>query len=236
MSFSVSCGSCGLEYSGRRPFAAAANARDPGFLALLWEIGRWLRTARALARGGDWEQASLARLPRRSRLLAALPPPLPRAAHLGALVDRARPRARVPGRVRDPLLREPRDARLRALPLADGHAAAAARYVDAIAERLGTACTSASACARCGATPTGSSCAPTTTRRTASTRRRRHPRRPGARAARGSDARRAARARRASRTRANEAVLHTDASFLPRAPRRARLVELPARRRRPARR
>jgi uncharacterized protein len=46
MSFSVSCGGCGLEYSGRRPFAQPANAASPRFLALLWEIGRWLRTAR----------------------------------------------------------------------------------------------------------------------------------------------------------------------------------------------
>jgi predicted NAD/FAD-binding protein len=48
MSFSVSCGSCGLEYSGRRPFARVRNAASPSFLALLWEIGRWLRTAAAL--------------------------------------------------------------------------------------------------------------------------------------------------------------------------------------------
>ena len=46
MSFSVHCGGCGLEYSGRRPFAQPANAARPGFLALVWEIGRWLRTAR----------------------------------------------------------------------------------------------------------------------------------------------------------------------------------------------
>ena len=46
MSFSVSCGGCGLEYSGRRPFAQPANATSPRYLALLWEIGRWLRTAR----------------------------------------------------------------------------------------------------------------------------------------------------------------------------------------------
>jgi predicted NAD/FAD-binding protein len=46
MSFSVSCSGCGLEYSGRRPFAQPANAARRGFLALLWEIGRWLRTAR----------------------------------------------------------------------------------------------------------------------------------------------------------------------------------------------
>jgi uncharacterized protein len=46
MSFSVSCCGCGLEYSGRRPFAQPGNAARPGFLALVWEIGRWLRTAR----------------------------------------------------------------------------------------------------------------------------------------------------------------------------------------------
>ncbi len=46
MSFSVSCSGCGLEYSGLRPFAQPANATSPRYLALLWEIGRWLRTAR----------------------------------------------------------------------------------------------------------------------------------------------------------------------------------------------
>jgi predicted NAD/FAD-binding protein len=46
MSFSVSCSGCGLEYSGRRPFAQPLNAARPGFVALVWEIGRWLRTAR----------------------------------------------------------------------------------------------------------------------------------------------------------------------------------------------
>jgi predicted NAD/FAD-binding protein len=46
MSFSVSCSGCGLEYSGRRPFAQPRNAARPFFLSLLWEVGRWLRTAR----------------------------------------------------------------------------------------------------------------------------------------------------------------------------------------------
>jgi predicted NAD/FAD-binding protein len=54
MSFSVSCLHCGLEYSSRRPFAQARNAVSPSFIALLWEIGRWLRTAgAALERHGD---------------------------------------------------------------------------------------------------------------------------------------------------------------------------------------
>ena len=45
MSFSVSC-PCGLEYSGRRPFAQARRAADPRFHALLGEVGRWLLTAK----------------------------------------------------------------------------------------------------------------------------------------------------------------------------------------------
>jgi len=47
MSFSVSCGRCGLEWSGRRPFARAANLASPRFYALLAEVSRWLRTAAA---------------------------------------------------------------------------------------------------------------------------------------------------------------------------------------------
>jgi len=46
MSFSVSCSGCGLEYSGRHPFAQPGNLARPGFVGLMWEIGRWLRTAR----------------------------------------------------------------------------------------------------------------------------------------------------------------------------------------------
>ncbi|MGH8748343.1 MAG: FAD-dependent oxidoreductase, partial [Burkholderiales bacterium] len=52
MSFSVSCRDCGLEYSGSHPFAQPRNAVRLGFHALLWEIGRWLRTA-----GRSLEQA-----------------------------------------------------------------------------------------------------------------------------------------------------------------------------------
>jgi uncharacterized protein len=46
MSFSVSCRACGLEYAGRSPFAQRRNAASARFHRLLWEIGRWLRTAR----------------------------------------------------------------------------------------------------------------------------------------------------------------------------------------------
>ena len=52
MSFSVSC-PCGLEYSGRRPFAQLRRAAQPHFHRLLWEIGRWLRTARTVARSSS---------------------------------------------------------------------------------------------------------------------------------------------------------------------------------------
>ena len=47
MSFSVACAGCGLEYSGRRPFAQPLNAARPHHLSLVWEIGRWLRTAQS---------------------------------------------------------------------------------------------------------------------------------------------------------------------------------------------
>ena len=59
MSFSVAC-PCGLEYSGRRPFAQTRRALDPRFLGLLGEIGRWLTTARRSLSDLD-ESWSLAR-------------------------------------------------------------------------------------------------------------------------------------------------------------------------------
>ncbi|MGZ8782130.1 MAG: FAD-dependent oxidoreductase, partial [Gaiellaceae bacterium] len=59
MSFSVGCTRCGLEYSGKRPFAQRRNTASPRFAALLWEIGRWLRTARRSLDERDYEQHSL---------------------------------------------------------------------------------------------------------------------------------------------------------------------------------
>ena len=59
MSFSIACAGCGLEYSGRRPFADPANAAKPGFFALLWEIGRWLRTAGPSLERTDYNEVSL---------------------------------------------------------------------------------------------------------------------------------------------------------------------------------
>jgi len=45
MSFSVACDDCGLEWSGRRPFAQARNVANPRFHRFLLEVTRWLRTA-----------------------------------------------------------------------------------------------------------------------------------------------------------------------------------------------
>ena len=58
MSFAVSCAGCGLEWSGRRPFAQRRNAASPRFLGLLREVGRWLRSAEASLDGLD-ESVSL---------------------------------------------------------------------------------------------------------------------------------------------------------------------------------
>ncbi len=61
MSFSVSCGHCGLEWSGRRPFAQRRNLRDPRFARFLLEVARWLRTARRSLEQRDYEQHTLER-------------------------------------------------------------------------------------------------------------------------------------------------------------------------------
>lgn len=59
MSFSVSCDGCGLEYSGRRPLAQPRNAASARFMGLVWEIGRWLRTAKRSLDEADYERHSL---------------------------------------------------------------------------------------------------------------------------------------------------------------------------------
>jgi uncharacterized protein len=60
MSFSVSCDRCGLEYSGRRPFAQRRNLARPRFVALMAEVARWLRTARRSLEQSDYEEHTLA--------------------------------------------------------------------------------------------------------------------------------------------------------------------------------
>ena len=60
MSFSVSCGACGLEWSGKRPFAQPRRTVDPRFLSLLAVVVRWLRTARRSLDEADYEERTLA--------------------------------------------------------------------------------------------------------------------------------------------------------------------------------
>ena len=59
MSFSVSCGDCGLEWSGRRPFAQGRRLADRRFLSLLAEVVRWLRTAEGALEDGSLEGRTL---------------------------------------------------------------------------------------------------------------------------------------------------------------------------------
>ena len=229
MSFSVSCDGCGLEYSGRRPFAQPRNAASPRFLALLCEIGRWLRTARRVARRGRRERQSLGDYldergySRRFRRHFLVP-------LTSALWSTAPGRAlEFPAALRDPLLRQPRHARLRPLPLAHGH-----RRQPQLRARSRRG--SAAGC--------GSGAAVRALRRDAGRRRGAHRRR---RASRRFDAvvvathadqalalledpsdRRARACSAAFAYTRNEAVLHTDASLLPAARGGARVLELPA--------
>ena len=59
MSFSVSCSGCGLEYSGGRPFAQPRNTTRPRHYRLLWDIGRFLRTAERALNAGRLEGLTL---------------------------------------------------------------------------------------------------------------------------------------------------------------------------------
>ena len=228
-----SCSRCGLEYSGRRPFAQPRNLASPRFHGLLWEIGRWLRTAAPLARGGRLRERLARRLPRRARLLGSA------SARTSSSRSRRRSgRPRRGGRSSFPAAYAIRFfdnhgmLGLRPLPLAHGDAAAAGVYVSAIADRARRGgCGSGSAVrairrapdgvelrgdgrrARSGSTRSSSRRTPTRRSRCSRTRARRS----GARSA-------------ASPTPRNETVLHTDASLPAARARRARLLELPQRR------
>ena len=135
-------------------------------------------------------------VPRTQPLLAAVPAPLPGSAQLRALVDGAGSRPRVPGCLRDPLLRQPRHARLRAVSLAHRH-----RREQALRGRdRGTPRRAAAPRLRRPLDPPqrrrGRAADGRRRRPPVRRRRRRHARRPGARAARGSDTGRAPRSRR----------------------------------------
>jgi uncharacterized protein len=59
MSFAVACGGCGLEWSGRRPFAQPRNAVRPAFVSMLAEVARWLRSAGRSLERRDCERLTL---------------------------------------------------------------------------------------------------------------------------------------------------------------------------------
>ena len=189
---------CGLEYSGRRPFAQPATPLSPRFLALLWEIGRWLRTARPSLdepTASDW----LARsdyLDER-RLLAAFPPALPRPADLPRS-GRRRRGARSSSRRRTRSASSRTTACSASAAFAGARSpAATTRTCDASPRGSATACALG---AGVRSVRRGSDGVELTTadgeRATLRRGRDRDARRPGARAARGPVARRAARARR----------------------------------------
>jgi predicted NAD/FAD-binding protein len=59
MSFAISCGGCGLEYSGRRPFAQPRNTVRLSHYRLFWDIGKFLRTAESALNGGRLDGLTL---------------------------------------------------------------------------------------------------------------------------------------------------------------------------------
>ena len=186
MSFSVACDRHGLEYSGSRP----------PLTRLTLEIARFLRLGEPRARRPPLRGVEPLPLRRRGGLLAAVPGPLPRPALRRALVDRSQPDARLPARLRRPLLRKPRDPRLPAPPLEDGHR----RQPELRARPRGAAAHQPLDRGPLDPPPRRRRRAAARGRRAAALRRRRgrDPRRPGAAPARGSERGRAPPARRCS--------------------------------------
>ena len=215
MSFSVSCDRCGLEWSGRRPFAQPRNAASPRFIALLCGGRALAADGAAVAGGRELRRQTLVDYIDRARLLAAASATTSSSRSTSALWSTAPERAlEFPAGVRDPLLRQPRHARLRPLPLADGRGRQPrlrrARSASGSAGRVHLGL-GVRALRR---TPTASSCARTTDEERASTRSwSRRTRDQALRLLGGPERRGAARARRRSRTRRTRRVLHTDASL-----------------------
>ena len=191
---------------GQPPAAHAADARDRPLPA-----PREPGSRRPALRGVEPLP-----LRRRGGLLAAVPGPLPRPALRRALVDRSQPDARLPARLRRPLLRKPRDPRLPAPPLEDGHR----RQPDLRARPGGAAAHQPLDRGPLDPPPRRRRRAAARGRRAAALRRRRgrDPRRPGAAPARGSERGRAPPARRLRDDRERHRPPHRRA--LPAPPRR----------------
>ena len=164
-------------------------------------------------------------LHRRGGLLAAVSGPLPRPALRRAVVDCSHPDARLPARLRRPLLRKPRDPRLQAPPLEDGRR----RQPNLRACPGGAAADQPLNRGPLDPPPRRRRRAAAGRRRAAALRRRRgrDPRRPGVAPARGPERGRAPPARRVRDDRERHRPAHRRA--LPAPPRLdPRLVELPA--------
>ena len=215
MSFSVACERHDLEYSGSRP----------PLTRLTLEIARFLRLGQSRSRRPPVRGLEPRTLRRRGGLLAAVPGSLPRPALRGAVVDRSQPDARLPARLRRPLLREPRDPRLPAPSLEDGHR----RQPELRARPRGAAADPPFDRGSVDPPPRRRHRAAARGRRAAPLRRRRgrDPRRPGTAPARGSERGRAPPARRLRDDRERHRPPHRRA--LPASPHRhPRLLELPA--------
>ena len=229
MSFSVGCGRCGLEWSGRRPFAQPLNAASPRFLALLAEVGALAATARRALEDASYED----------RTLGSTSSPSAATRGASATTSSSRSRRRSGRRRRSARSSFPAAYAIRFFDnhgmlgfgrfdwrtVAGGSRAYVGRALRAAAR---PAARSAWASASCGARSTASSLR-TRGRAGAALRqgRRRHARRPGAAAARRPERRRSGASSAPSATRRTTPCCTPTPRFLPRTARRPRVLELP---------
>ena len=120
MSFSVSC-TCGLEYSSSHPFAQSRRLADPRHLLSARGDRALAPDSGQVARGAGKRRLDAGALPGRAPILAAVSSTLSHPDDGRSLVDGARAGARVPRCGRDSLLRESRHARLPSSWLAVRH-------------------------------------------------------------------------------------------------------------------
>ncbi len=161
MSFSVSCAAAGSSTRAAGRSRRPRNAASPRFLALLWEIGRWLRTRGAVARATPTTRAPRSRSTSTQhgysqRFRAHFLVPL-----TSALWSTAPGRAlEFPAAYAIRFFEQPRHARLRPLPLAHGHRRQPTLRRRDRARGSTCGCSSGAARARSAATRTASSSRP----------------------------------------------------------------------------